>query len=109
MASTTFDLDDDQGFHEQVDSISEVEFLSFVNHGQTDLCVHVEASLAEFVGQAGVVGTLQQTRAKDGVHFHRGTDNGGGDFVHLKCGNYRWDGHRFSFRGIPISLLQALL
>src|ERR1035437_1153682 len=75
------DLDDDQVLDEQVDSIAQVEFLSFINHGQTDLRVHTEASFAEFVRQAGVVGTLQQARAQDGMHFHRGTDNGGGDLV----------------------------
>ena len=68
-------------FYKQVDSIAQVEFLSFVNHGQADLRVHVEAAFAEFVGQAGVVGALQQAGAEDGVHFHRGTDNRSGDLV----------------------------
>ena len=53
-------LDDDQAFYEQVDSIAQIEFLSFVNHGQTELRVYMEAAFAEFVGQAGVVGALQQ-------------------------------------------------
>src|ERR1019366_2228426 len=91
------DLDDDQVFYEQIDSIAQVEFLSFINHGQTDLRVHTEASFAEFVRQAGVVGTLQQARAQDGMHFHRGTDNGGGDLVHSESRDDGWAGHSFIF------------
>jgi hypothetical protein len=97
------DLDYDQVFYEQVDSIAQVEFLAFVNHGQTDLGVHVKTLFAELVGQAGVVGALQQTGSEDGMHLHRGTDDGGRDLVYWKSWDDGWAGHFFIF----IHLLRA--
>jgi hypothetical protein len=99
------DLNDDEVFYEQVNSIAEVESLSFVNQGQTDLRVHVEAASAELARQADVVGALQQARTQDGMHFHRGTDNGGGDFIDSESRDDGWASHFFIF----ITLLQAWL
>ena len=99
-----FDLDDGQVFDQQVNSVSQIESLAFIHHGEADLRVHVEAAFAEFVGQARMIGTLQEAGAEDGMHFHRGADSGGGDLVYFQSWNDGWAGHDFIFSRLASAL-----
>jgi hypothetical protein len=91
------DLNNHQIFDEQINAITEFQFLSLVDHGQTNLSGHVKSSLAEFVRQASLVSTLQQPRAELGMDFHRRIDDGARNLVNAGRSDRYWTGHVISW------------
>jgi hypothetical protein len=65
-----FHFDDDLPLYDQIDSISNFELLTFVYHRQRSLRSDLQASIAQFVSEARLVGTLEQSGAEDGVNLH---------------------------------------
>jgi hypothetical protein len=92
-AIDAFDLNDDQPLDQQINAIPEFQFRSLVNQGQTNLCGHMKTSFPQFVGEAGLVRTLQQAGAEQRVDLQRRIDNRAGDAIDVGHLHDRWVGH----------------
>ena len=79
-----FDFDYDSAFYDEIDSVPDFEFLAFVDNRQRNLDCDFEPAASQFVCEAGLVGTFQQTGAQYGMNFHRGCDHFVCDFVYSK-------------------------
>ena len=87
------DLDNNGIADDQVNTITEINPLSFVDHGQSKLAGHREPLSSQLMPQAGMIGAFQQSRPKRGVNFHRGGDDLMCDVVYsgtnlLRCGGH---------------------
>jgi len=78
----TFDFDYDDIVDDQINAVSQVEFLSVVNQRQSDLALDFQTLFAKFVRQTGMICTLQESWAKDGMDLHRSADDAAGDLIH---------------------------
>jgi hypothetical protein len=81
-------------FHQQVDSISQVEFFVLVDHRQAYLRFHHQTSLPQFLGQTSLIGALQQTRPKQRMNSHSGINHDAGYLIDAghedDCGTGHW-------------------
>src|ERR1017187_5465036 len=89
------DLDDHQVFHQKINPIPEFELFSFVNQRQANLRSHVKTSFAQFVGEAGLVSTLQKPGSELRVNFQRRINNSAGNLIYAWRADSCWTGHSF--------------
>lgn len=76
-----FHFDYDSAFNDQIDSISNFDFLAFIDNWQRNFDRDFEPAASQFVCEAGLVGAFQQARTEHRVDLHRGIHNGACDFV----------------------------
>lgn len=59
----SFDFDYDSAFNDQVDSVSDFEFLALIDNGQRDFCRYLETPASDLVSAAGLLSTLEKAGA----------------------------------------------
>jgi hypothetical protein len=59
----------DSMFHDQIDAISDFEFVALIDDGQGYFSCDFETAASQFVRQAGLVCALKKTWPEDGVHL----------------------------------------
>lgn len=69
-----FHFHNDSMFYDQIDAVSDFEFMAFIDYGHRYFRYDLETAASQFVRQAGLVGTFQKTRAEGRMNRHRGID-----------------------------------
>jgi hypothetical protein len=65
-----FHFHNDEVLYHQVHPVPELDLLSVVNYGQTDLAGHLDPALPDFMRETSLISAFQQPRAKDSVNVH---------------------------------------
>ena len=95
-----FHFDDYSVLDNEVQPISEFEFLIVVDHRQADLRGDFQTAFSKFVGKTRRVGALEEPGAEARMNFHRSINNCAGDTVYGKRRRARRGSH---IDGIPQS------
>ena len=82
-------VDSVDGFHfnyhtalyEKVNSISNFQFLTFIDDRQRKFGQDFKASASEFLSQARLIRTLEETRAEDGMYLDGGRNDCAGNLI----------------------------
>ena len=91
----------DSVLNDQIDTVSNFELVSLVDHWHCYFGDDFEAAVSQFLRQAGLVGTLEKAWAKHGMDFHRGIDDRPSDFVHVNGARADWSGHAYCIADFP--------
>jgi hypothetical protein len=75
---------------------SDFELMALIDHGRGHFSCDVETAASQFLRQAGLVGTFQQTRAEARRNLARGIDDRTGDFIYRTCRRGRLMHTRFT-------------
>ena len=71
-------------FHDQINAVSDFEFLAFVNDRERNLRCDCEAQAPQFMRQAGLISALQEAGPEPGMDFHGSSDGCVCDLVYSK-------------------------
>src|SRR5215831_19481380 len=66
-----FHFDNDLRLNEKIDPIADFQLHAIEDDGKSDLAVDSQPSLAQQMGKASLVSTLEQSRPQFGVQIHR--------------------------------------
>jgi hypothetical protein len=68
-------LNDDQAFYQDIDSISAIKFRAFVVDRQWNFFLKLETAKSQFVAKAIAIGRLQQASTQFAMHFNACADD----------------------------------
>ena len=92
-----FHCDDNGVFHDQVNPVSQFDFLSVIDYGQADLAGHIQPALSQFMLKAGLIGAFEESRAEQRMNMHGSGDNSACNLVDPEITN---GNQRCHFKGI---------
>jgi hypothetical protein len=70
-----FHFDNYPVFNDQINSISDFEFVGFINNRQGNFRSHAKASGTEFMCEAELIGTLEKTWPEERMNLHCRIEN----------------------------------
>jgi hypothetical protein len=76
-----FHFDNYPVFNDQINSISDFEFVAFINNRQGNFRSHAKASGTEFMCEAELIGTLEKTWPEERMNLHCRIDDCAGNCV----------------------------
>jgi hypothetical protein len=74
-------LDYYPAFYDEVDAVSDLEFLALIDNRQRDFCCYLETSASDLVSEAGLISAFQKTGAQNGMDFRGGCDHSACDLI----------------------------
>jgi len=96
-----FHFDNDSALHDQVDSVSDFQFLTLINNWQRNFIRHFESSASEFVYKAGLIGALEESRAEERVNLHCGIHDRACDLIYRQGRGASRGSHFYSIADFP--------